>query len=429
MTRSAFRGSNVLVHEAAMNWTSSTMRMAWRNLWRNRRRTALALAAIGLSVTLVLAYTSILRAYGQWIVETITGPMLGHVQAHAPLWRKDRLMERTLRDIEATLVDLRSDPDVASATARIYAPALAAREEEGFAVVVMGIDSRAESGEARLLADVVEPLRAHEALIGRQLAELMNVRVGDEVAVIGQGVDGSLANDLFRVKAVVTTSVDLVNRQGILIELSDAQALFAMPDEAHEIVIHARRPEMASALSRRLTGASGFGGAEVLDWQTLAPEMVTLVRITDLAGLLVLLLVFIAAAAGVANTMVMATFERTREFGMLLALGTHPSRLVRLVIAESIALGVVGALAGSLIGIVLVAITHRTGIDYSWLAGGGPSELSFAGLRFSLRFYPALSAVDVARAIAAVCITSLLAATWPALRASRLQPVQALRGT
>jgi putative ABC transport system permease protein len=412
-----------------MNWTGSTMRMAWRNLWRNRRRTALALAAIGLSVTLVLAYTSILRAYGQWIVETITGPMLGHVQAHAPLWRKDRLMERTLRGVEAMLVELRSDPDVASATARIYAPALAAREEEGFAVVVMGIDSRAESGAARLLTDVVEPLREREALIGRQLAELMNVRVGDEVAVVGQGVDGSLANDLFMVKAVVTTSVDLVNRQGILIELSDAQALFAMPDEAHEIVIHARRPEMASALSRRLAGASGFAGVEVLDWQALAPEMVTLVRITDLAGLLVLLLVFIAAAAGVANTMVMATFERTREFGMLLALGTHPSRLVRLVIAESIALGVVGALAGSLIGILLVAITHRTGIDYSWLAGGGPSELSFAGLRFSLRFYPALSAVDVARAIGAVCITSLLAATWPALRASRLQPVQALRGT
>jgi len=412
-----------------MNWTGSTMRMAWRNLWRNSRRTALALAAIGLSVTLVLAYTSILRAYGQWIVETITGPMLGHVQAHAPLWRKDRLIERTLRDVDATLAELRRDADVASATARVYAPALAAREEEGFAVVVMGIDSRAESGAARLLTDVVEPLREREALIGRQLAELMNVRVGDEVAVVGQGVDGSLANDLFTVKGLVTTSVDLVNRQGILIELSDAQTLFAMPDEAQEIVVHARRPDMASALAGRLAGASNLSNAEVLDWQTLAPEMVTLVRLTDLAGLLVLLLVFIAAAAGVANTMLMATFERTREFGMLLALGTHPSRVVRLVIAESMTLGVVGAVMGSLIGTALVMITHQTGIDYSWLAGGGPSELSFAGLRFSLRFYPALSIVDVARAIGAVCVTSLLAATWPALRASRLQPVQALRGT
>jgi putative ABC transport system permease protein len=411
-----------------MNWTSSTMRMAWRNLWRNPRRTALALSAIGLSVMLVLAYTSILRAYGEWIVETITGPMLGHVQVHAPQWRKDRLTDRTLRGVDAQLAELRRDPDVASATARLYAPALAARAEEGFAVIVMGIDSRAESGPARLLTDVVEPLRDREAFIGCQLAELMNVRAGDEVAVVGQGVDGSLANDLFTVKAVVTTSVDLINRQGILIQLATAQTLFAMPDEAHEIVIHARQPEVASALSRRLAGMTAFAGSEVLDWRTLAPEMVTLVRITDLAGMLVLLLVFIAAAAGVANTMVMATFERTREFGMLLALGTRPGRLIRLVVAESIALGVVGAVMGSLIGIALVAITHRTGIDYSWLAGGGPSELSFAGLRFSLRFYPTLSVVDVARAMAAVCVTSLLAATWPALRASRLQPVKALRG-
>jgi putative ABC transport system permease protein len=411
-----------------MNWTSSTMRMAWRNLWRNPRRTMLALSAIGLSVVLVLAYTSILRAYGEWIVQTITGPMLGHVQAHAPQWRKDRLMDRTLRGVDGQLAELRRDPDVASATARVYAPALAARGEEGFAVIVMGIDSRAESGPARLLTDAVEPLREREAFIGRQLAELMNVRVGDEVAVVGQGVDGSLANDLFTVKAVVATSVDLINRQGILIQLSTAQTLFAMPDEAHEIVIHAQHPEMASTLARRIASATVFAGTEVLDWQTLAPEMLTLVRITDLAGLLMLVLVFMAAAAGVANTMVMATFERTREFGMLLALGTHPARLTRLVVAESIALGVVGAVVGSLIGIALVVITHRTGIDYSWLAGGGPSELSFAGLRFSLRFYPTLSVVDVARAIVAVCVTSLLAATWPALRASRLLPVKALRG-
>lgn len=411
-----------------MAWTTSTMRMAWRNLWRNPRRTGLALSAIGLSVMLVLAYTSVLRAYGAWIVETITGPMLGHVQVHAPQWRKDRLMDRTLRGVGAKLDELARDPGVASATARVYAPALAALKDEGFAVVVVGIDSRAESGAARLLTDVLEPLRDREALIGRQLAQLMNVRTGDRVAVVGQGVDGSFANELFTVKAVVTTSVDVINRQGILIDLSAAQTLFAMTDEAHEIVIHARDADMAAALSRRIALAPAFGSTEVLDWKTIAPEMVTLVRMTDLAGMLVLLLVFLAAAAGVANTMVMATFERTREFGMLLALGTHPARLTRLVIAESLALGLIGAVLGSAVGVALVAATHRTGIDYRWLAGGGPSELSFSGLRFSLRFYPTLSVLDVGRAVVAVCVTSVLAAAWPAVRAARCQPVEALRG-
>ncbi len=407
---------------------SSTIRMAWRNLWRNRRRTALALAAIGLSVTLVLAYTSIMRAYGDWIVEAITGPMLGHVQVHAPQWRKDRLMDRTLRDAGEKLELLRADPGVADATARVYAPALAARGEEGFAVMVVGIDPRAESGPARLLSDTTRLTAAKQALIGQQLAEQMGVKAGDELAIVGQGVDGSLANDLFIVAALVSTPVDVLNRQGILIDLAEAQTLFAMPDEAHEIVVHTHDAGAAAMVARRVAAAGAFAGAEVMDWRTLAPEMVEMVRLTELAGLLVLFLVFIAAAAGVANTMVMATFERTREFGMLLALGTHPSRLVALVVAESIVLGVVGAFVGSLIGVALVAVTHETGIDYAQLAGGGPSALSFQGMRMSLHFHPTLTVIDVVRPFAAVCLTSLLASIWPAVRASRLQPVQSLRG-
>jgi ABC-type lipoprotein release transport system permease subunit len=355
--------------------------------------------------------------------------MLGHVQAHAPKWRKDRLMDRTLRGVSGTLAQLREAPDVASATARIYAPALAAKEEEGFAVIVVGADTRAESGPARMFDETREPLGERQAFIGRQLAEQMGVRAGDEVAVVGQGVDGSLANELFTIRALVTTPVDLLNRQAIVVELSTAQTLFAMPDEAHEIVVHTRRPEDARAVATRLAAMPLLAGAEVLDWQALAPEMVSLLQIIDVAGAFVLVLVFMAAAAGVANTMLMATFERTREFGMLLALGARPGRIVRLVLTESIALGVLGALLGSAVGIALVVVTHRTGIDYATLTGGGPAELSFAGLRWSLRFYPSLAVSDVVRVIAAVCVTSLAASAWPAVRASRLQPVRALRGT
>ena len=149
------------------------MRIAWRNLWRNRRRTALALAAIGLSVTLVLAYTSILRAYGDWMVETITGPDARPragaraAVAEGPRDGSDAATTSTRRSSR-----LRRDPDVAGATARVYAPALAAREEEGFAVVVIGVDTprRIRSGAAAR-RDVVEPLAraagAHRAAARR----------------------------------------------------------------------------------------------------------------------------------------------------------------------------------------------------------------------------------------------------------------------
>jgi ABC-type antimicrobial peptide transport system permease subunit len=125
--------------------------------------------------------------------------------------------------------------------------------------------------------------------------------------------------------------------------------------------------------------------------------------------------------------MLMATFERTREFGMILALGIRPARIVRMILAEAVALGLLGACVGALAGVTLVAMTHESGIDYAALTGGGPSEISFAGLRWSLRLYPKLAAIDVARVVGAVVLTSVIASAWPALRVARLQPADALR--
>lgn len=404
----------------------TTWRLAWRNLWRNRRRTELALAAIGLSVALVLVYDGVLRGYGDWLRETITGPMLGHVQIHAPEWRKTRAMERTIPHAAEAVAALIARPDVAGATARIYAPAIIARSEEGVTAFVLGLDGSVESRPGRLLAgSAIRPSHGH-VLMGRPLADQMGVRPGAVIAVVGQAADGSVANDLFTVAGVVETSVDFVNRQAVIMEIADAQALYAMPDEAHEIVVYARDAADVTALSARLAALPPLAGLEVLDWQTLAPEMVSLVQIVEVAWLLILVLVFAAAAAGVANTMLMATFERTHEFGMLLALGTRPLRIVAMIGVESVALGVLGAAMGGVVGVMLVALAHRTGVDYAALTGGGPSQISVFGLNWSLRLYPSLAAIDVVRVVAAVVVTSLLASIWPASRAARLQPAQAL---
>ncbi len=405
---------------------ASTWRIAWRNLWRSPRRTGLALAVIGLSVSLVLFYDGVLHAYSDWMVATITGPMLGHAQAHAPQWRRDRAIDRTLRGVSSIVPALRRDPEVVRASARIYAPALAAVGEEGFAVMVLGIDPGAESHPAGLLASTPVKPAGRRVLIGRALADLMGIRPGAQLALVGQAADGSLANDLYTVAGVLETSIDLVNRLGVVMDLGEAQLLFAMPDEAHEIVVGGRDAQQADRLAAKLSAIPELRGAEVLSWRALAPEMVTLVEVVDVIWVFVLVLVFVAAAAGVANTMLMATFERTHELGMLLALGTGPGRIVRLIVLESLALGAVGALLGTAVGGALVAITHSTGLDLAKLAGG-PSAISFEGLSWSMRLHPTLAAEDVLRAVAAVIVTSILASAWPALRAARLQPAQALR--
>lgn len=402
-------------------------RIAWRNLWRNPRRTGLALAAIGLSVTLVLLYDSVLRWEADWMIQTITGPMLGHVQAHARDWRRTRAMDKTLADAGRLTAAARSDPGVAGVDARVYAPALAALGEEGFAVLVMGVDMAEAARPSRLLQNATVRPGHGQVLMGALLAAQMNVKPGDRIAIVGQGLDGSLANDLFTVAEAVTTPVDMVNRQAIVMPIEDAQNLFAMSGEAHELVIYARDGVTPEALASRLQRRPEFAGFEVLDWRAAEPGMNDLVQLVDVMWIFVLVLVFVAAAAGVANTALMSTFERTHEFGMLLALGTTPARIVALVVLESLALGATGALLGTVLGASFVAWAFRHGLDFAAITGGGPTSLSAFGMNFTLIIYPRLAAIDVVRVVVAVIVTSLVASTWPALRAARLQPAKALR--
>src|SRR5262249_42950158 len=186
-----------------------------------------------------------------------------------------------------------------------------------------------------------------------------------------------------------------------------------------------RDPERAGELAAGL--AAALPDAEVLDWKTVAPEMVSLVEVVNVAWVLVLALVFVAAAAGVAHTERLAPVARTAEARTPRALRARPGRVVVLVVVEALALGVVGALLGTALGGGLVALTHETGLDLARLTGGGPSQISFAGMSWSMRLYPTLALIDVARVAGAVVATSLLAAVWPAARAARLAPAAALR--
>lgn len=406
---------------------ATTSRIAWRNLWRNRRRTALALVAIGLSTALVLVFNGVLHAYSDWMMSTITGPMLGDVQVHAPGWRKDRALDRTLPRASEAVAELRRDREVASASSRVYGPVLVAVGEEGFAAVVIGLEPDREAGRMGLLASAQTRPAGRGIAIGRKLATSMGVHVGDELALVGQAVDGSLANDLYKVTELVDTQVDLLNRQGIVMELGEAQRLFGMGDEVHEIVIHGRDSAGSAVLARHVESLPAFRAAEVRDWRSLAPELLALVQLVDASWIVVLAFVFVAAAAGVANTMLISTFERTRELGMVLALGARPKRIIAMVVLESLALGLVGAVIGVALGGTLVAIAHRYGFDLAQLTGGGPTQLSFAGMNWSLTLYPTLDMVDITRVVAAVVVTSLVASAWPAMRAARLQPVEALR--
>lgn len=409
----------------------STLRIARRNLGRNLKRTALALGAITLAQASVLLMDGLLKGYGDAMVDAFTGPMLGHVQLHAPGFREQQSMDLVIEDVDDKLAALRKTAGVEAASARIYAPSLVALGEQGFVGVVIGLDPAREAGPRGLLGDAPgtpTQLGDHDVVVGAGLAQRMGVKRGDELAVVGQAADGSIANDLYQVVGTVESPVDLLQSTGLVMRLDAAQLLFAMPDEAHQITIHGVDPAQAAALAKRITAMPAFAGVEVKTWRELAPELITMLQLNDVFTWVLLLLVFVAAAAGVANTMLMATFERNHELGMLLALGCSPPRIVGMITLEALLLGFVGISIGTVVGVVGNALLARHGIDLASLGGAEDlGNLTFGGLNYALRIVPRTSWVSVAAGVGAVTLTSLLASLWPALHAARLQPVEAMR--
>lgn len=407
----------------------STSRIARRNLGRNQKRTALALGAIALAQCGVLLIDGLIKGYDDAMVDAVTGPMLGHVQLHAPGWRADQNMDLSLERVHDKLASLRAVPGVARASARIYAPVLLALGDQGFVGVVMGIDPEQERGATGLLGTSPAALTRSEVLLGAGLAHAMAITVGDQVAIVGQATDGSIANDLYRIAGMVRSQVDLLQSSGVIMNLSDAQQLFVMEDQAHEISVHGRESSSASALAARISSRPELAGAEVKAWTELAPELTTMLRLHHLFTWVVVLLVFVAAAAGVANTMLMATFERNHELGMLLALGCAPARIVAMVALEALMLGLIGVVLGSALGVSAnFLIARHGGIDIAGLGGRDALEkLTFAGMNCAFRIVPRCEPLTVVGGFLAVTITVLLSALWPALHAARLQPIEAMR--
>jgi ABC-type lipoprotein release transport system permease subunit len=371
-----------------------------------------------------------MNGYGEVYLDSVTGPMVGHIQVHAPGWREDRPLDLTLWNIESKMSEIRQDPQVEHASPRIYAPTLAALEEEGFMGIVVGVDPVAESHASGLLGerDFSQHLGQHRVLVGRAFAQKNGIEPEMEIAVIGQDVDGSIANDLFVVSEIISTPVDIVNSVGIVMRLEEAQELLVMPDQAHEIIIHVAEMDLIPATVTRLSALPTLTGTEVLSWRDIVPHLLALINIMGGFTFFILLIVFVAAVAGIANTMLMSTFERKHEFGMLLSLGCGPGRISRMIAVEAAVLGLMGVAIGTALAAGLVLLTSKSGVDYAIFGGSRESfEVAFEGVYASSRVVPRMYASDVAFGVIAVLVTSLVSVVWPMLHIIRLHPVEAMR--
>jgi ABC-type lipoprotein release transport system permease subunit len=415
----------------------STLRIAWRNLARNRRRTALVAGAIALGQFTLVAVNCMMAGMYDNMLRTITGPLLGHVQVRHPEWREDRAADLCVDDLSRVVPALRRVGGLRRVSPRLYAPVLAAaggREAEPAQAdtgMIVGMDCAAEHRAGGLLANVPgHSLPAGgRVLVGHVLANRIGVKAGDSIALIGQDADEFPASGLFTVAAVVRSEADVVNRGGVVMSLAEAGRFLALTNHAHEVLVQGDDPKRADSLAGAIAALPELQRFDVLSWREAAPELTAIIDMKDRFDLIFVAIVFVAAAAGIVNTMMMSTFERSREFGMLLAIGSRPGRVVRMVVAESVILGLLGVAVGSALGALAVHVTSRTGINYAALTSAATSDtvFTFKGLNISYVLFPKFEWRHVLFGVGAVTATSVLAALWPACAAARRDPAEVMR--
>jgi ABC-type lipoprotein release transport system permease subunit len=402
------------------------LRYAWRNIWRNPRRTMITVAAISLNVAILIASYGLMDGMVKHLVSNVTNMVTGEVQIHAPGYLVDHSMYKVVKDPTGIMERLGSRGIHGSA--RSYGYGLIASGNKSAGALFWGVDPDMEKKYFDL-ADHVETGRylssipKKEIVVGRKLARSLNARIGSEVVLVVQAADGSLGNDLFTVRGILKAAGDRIDRNAAIMHRQDFQELFVSGGRIHEIALNTRGAVPLAALEQIATAAAP--GTDVKSWRQLMPSLSDMVNFFDAGMWLFGMIFFLAAALGVMNTMLMSTFERIREFGILKALGTSPWRILGDVAAESFVLCLVSTIIGGIIGVGLSLFFMHKGLDTSIFVPGD-AAVSVSGIAFDPVWRATVSVKTILSPILMMWFISLIASLYPAAIAARLDPVKAM---
>lgn len=409
---------------------SIDVKMAWRNIWRNPRRTILTICAIAFASLLLVFMLSFQFGSYETMINTSVKIHTGHLQIQADAYQTKKSMRLVVPNPVKIAGILDAMPNIEAYTFRGQAFSLISSSERTYGGVVTGIDPDHEAGVSRLKSlirqgEFLSSDDMNQALVGKLLAKNLRVKIGDELTVMGQGRDGSIAATVVKVKGIYSSGIDEFDRASIHIPLKTFQEVYTMQGAVHEVVVIADSLRNLDTLKRtikaNLSSLNLKKPLTVLDWNELMPGLRQSIEMDLISGLIFYLLLVLVVAFSILNTFLMAIFERTREFGVLMAIGTTPGRLTKVLLIESMSMTFVGIVAGIIVGSMITVYFQSHGIEIS-----GASEL-LSQFGITGRMYPKLSLLSAVSGPLAVLIITFFAALYPALKVRRMRPVEAMR--
>jgi ABC-type lipoprotein release transport system permease subunit len=397
--------------------------LAWRSVLRNRRRSTITVSSIAIGLAAMTFLWGLMDGINTQMVQNTTRYYAGDAQIHLEGYHNDPTLDRTMQKAAQVLRAAREQPEIAAASLRLEGKALASRGDKSRGVTLAGVAPKDEALVTVLLKSVIEGEALGEGiLIGEKLAEALRVHVGENLVFVGQAYDGSMASARFPVRGVFRSKIDELDGFVAVTTLETAREFYAAPEGATGVVVRLRDADRLDAVRASLAARLGER-YEVLGWPRLLPMVAVSTRFHEVVSYVVLLVFFVVVAAAVANPVLMAVLERTRELGIMLALGMSRARLLGLVFLESTLLGVAGLAAGNAIGLAITGYFAAAGMDLGAFEAGLRTMPGLTDVVYTV-LLPERSLMLSVLVLAIAC----LMAVYPAAKAAGLDPVQAIRG-
>lgn len=398
--------------------------IASRNVFRNWRRTLVTTLAMGFSGFIMILFAALMSGMLQTSERNAVAMNLGDIQIHAEGYRDDPDLYNRI-DNTAGLVNKLQQAGF-HATQRIYGFGLAAAGSTSAGVQMRGVNLKNEATVTQLHKHVMQGQWLADSdpmgvVIGRKLARTLGVRPGDEVIIIGQATDGSMANDLYTVRGILKSIGEEVDRAGFFMVERSFRELMVLPEGAHEIAVMRsdRSSDLESAAAQVAALARGY---ETLNWRQLQPVIARILDLADAQTIIMILITYVAVAMVILNAMLMSVFERIREFGIMKAIGVTPWQLMALVYAETMVQVVIASIISLVSGWSAAHYFQKNGIDLSAIA----SSTSFGGVAIDPIWNAHVTTEALALPIVFLFIIAAAAVIYPAIKAAVIHPVKAI---
>ena len=404
-----------------------TLRLAWRNLWRHKRRTWLTVGAMIFSNSLLVFSISLQFGSYDMMIDNTLQAFSGHIQLQHKQYLDSPKMRYTLPNISVTAQRLRDELQLKSVGVRAAGFALASSEDRSYGLQILGVEPLYEPWVSSIPGLVKEGRYLQEdsfdeIVIGSVLARNLKVNVGDELTFLGSGLDNAFAAGVVQIVGIFESGLPDLDRNMAQVSLAYFDDTFAMQRQGHSIAIRATHIDDVDILQTRIYSLfDKQNNVAVRHWEELQPGLRQAIQADMASAWFMYVVLIVLVAFSVLNTQLMSVLERTREFGTMMALGLKPSHLSRLVLMETLMMSCLGLALGILVGFAITAYLSIVGFYYP-----GMEEMA---TRFNLpdRMYPSISLLSLSLGPGIVAFGSLLAAIYPATRLYRLLPIEAMR--